>query len=222
MRKIKCNLAKQKFPHFTVLEPVHIEYKNKNALRWKCLCECGNIFYTQTSAITSQKIKSCGCYQKKYQKEKHLGKGCVKIGDKFGLLKVIGTEIGKDGRTQYICKCKCGNIITLPVSHLKKRYSCGCLTEEYIPNSNVKAESLVHLGKKTARNTSGCPGVSWRGDKQKWQARIYFNGVNHHLGYFATKDSAIKARQEAENDIYNRYSDIIEEMPNKNNAFSKK
>jgi hypothetical protein len=159
---------------------------------------------------------------KKYQKEKHLGKGCVKIGDKFGLLKVIGTEIGKDGRTQYICKCKCGNIITLPISHLKKRYSCGCLTEDYIPNSNVKAESLVHLGKKTARNTSGYPGVYWRGDKQKWQARIYFNGVNHHLGYFATKDSAIKARQEAENDIYNRYSDIIEEMPNKNNAFSKK
>lgn len=31
-----------------------------------------------------------------------------------------------------------------------------------------------------------------------------------------------KAADEAENDIYNRYSDIIEEMPNKNNAFSKK
>lgn len=110
----------------------------------------------------------------------------------------------------------------MPISHLKKRYSCGCLTEDYIPNSNVKAESLVHLGKKTTRNTSGCPGVYWRGDKQKWQARIYFTGINHHLGYFVTKDSAIKARQEAENDIYNRYSDIIEEMPNKNNAFSKK
>ena len=55
----------------------------------------------------------------------------------------------------------------LAYSHLKKRYSCGCLTEDYIPNSNVKAESLVHLRKKTARNTSGCPGVYWRGDKQK-------------------------------------------------------
>lgn len=78
------------------------------------------------------------------------------------------------------------------------------------------------LNHKQGFLTSGCPGVSWRGDKQKWQARIYFNNVNHHLGYFANKDSAIKVRQEAENDIYNRYSDIIEEMPNKNNAFSKK
>ena len=58
MRKIKCDLTEQKFPHFTVLEPVHVEYKSKNVLRWKCLCECGNIFYAQTSAITSQKIKS--------------------------------------------------------------------------------------------------------------------------------------------------------------------
>lgn len=221
MRKRK-ELSNTQYPHFKVIKPVYKEYKGKNRLYWECQCECGNIFYAQTSSITSQKIKSCGCYQKKYQREKHLGKGRVKIGDKFGLLSVIDTTIGKDGRTQYICKCKCGNVIILSISHLVKRYSCGCLTEEYLPDSNIKAESFIHLGKKTSRNTSGYPGVSWKEDKQKWQARIYFNGENHHLGYFVNKDDAIKARKEMENNIYNKYSDIIEEMPNKNNSFSEK
>lgn len=32
----------------------------------------------------------------------------------------------------------------------------------------------------------------------------------------------MRKRKEVENNIYNKYSDIIEEMPNKNNSYSEK
>ena len=214
-------LSGKEYPHFTVIKAVYKKYQGKNKLFWLCKCECGNLFLATTNNITSQKIKSCGCYQKKYQKEKHLGKGSVKIGDRFGLLTVTSTFVGNDGRTQYICQCDCGNTIALSCSHLIKRYSCGCLTREFLLDSNLKTESFIHLGKKTARNTSGYPGVSWRNDRQKWDARIYFNGKTHHLGHFNNKEDAIRARKEAENKIYSEYSEYIEKMPNKNNAFTK-
>ena len=39
--------------------------------------------------------------------------------------------------------------------------------------------------------------------------------------YFDKKEDAIKARKEAENDLYSKYSDVIDSMTNKNNAFTK-
>lgn len=179
-------------------------------------------FFSNFKQYHISENKKLWVLSKKYQKEKHLGTGKIKTGDRFGLLTVADACIGSDGRTQYICRCDCGNIITLSQSHLVKRYSCGCLTSDFIPDSDVKAESFVHLGKKTSRNTSGYPGVSWRKDKEKWAARIYFNGKEHCLGYYSNKDDAIKARKEAENDLYSKYSEYIEKMPNKNNAFTDK
>lgn len=216
------DLSGLKYPHFEVIEPIYADYKGQKKLYWKCKCECGKIFRATKTNIKTEKIKSCGCFQKQYQREKHLKTGKISIGDVFGLLKVINTEIGQDGRIQYICECKCGKTITLSGSHLVKRHSCGCMSTDYIPNTNVKVESFTHFGKKTKRNTSGCVGVSWKTDKQKWQARIYFNGKCKHLGYFDRKEDAIEARKEAENDLYSKYSDVIDRMTNKNNAFTEK
>lgn len=215
------DLSGLKYPHFEVLEPIYKDYKGQKKLYWKCKCECGTIFYATKTHIKTEKIKSCGCFQKQYQRDKHLGNGRISIGDVFGLLKVIDVEIGQDKRTQYICECKCGNTITLSGSHLVKRHSCGCMSKDYIPNTNIKVESFTHLGKKSKRNTSGYTGVSWRTDKQKWQASIYFNGKYKHLGYFDRKEDAIEARKGAENDLYSKYSDVIDGMTNKNNAFTK-
>lgn len=216
------DICGKKFPHFVVNNPVRKEYKGKSVLYWECTCECGKTFYSTYTNITSGKIKSCGCFQKKYQREKHLGKGKISVGEIFGLLKVVDTKIGDNGKTQYICDCECGNTITLSGSHLVKRYSCGCMSKDYIPNTDVKAESFTHLGKKSKRNTSGYPGVCWKKDKQRWQARIFFNGKDKHLGYFYTKEEAVEARKNAEKIIYDNYSDVIDKMPNKNNAFTNK
>jgi hypothetical protein len=46
-------------------------------------------------------------------------------------------------------------------------------------------------------NSSGCVGVHWRSDRQKWQARIFVDGKSRSLGLYENKDSAISARAQA-------------------------
>lgn len=47
-------------------------------------------------------------------------------------------------------------------------------------------------------NTSGCTGVYFRKDRQRWRARIKINSVYRCLGCYATKEEAVAARREAE------------------------
>lgn len=52
-------------------------------------------------------------------------------------------------------------------------------------------------------NTSGVSGVCFCKAKQKWKASVGFNYKRYHLGYFDTKEGAIKARLK-----YNSYYKI--------------
>lgn len=47
-------------------------------------------------------------------------------------------------------------------------------------------------------NTSGCVGVSWHKRDNKWHAKIGVNRKYKHLGIFAKKSDAIKARKAAD------------------------
>jgi len=59
------------------------------------------------------------------------------------------------------------------------------------------AESIRN--RRTQRNnTSGCCGVRYDTRRNKWQARIVISRKEKHLGYFDTKEEAIRARKAAE------------------------
>lgn len=72
--------------------------------------------------------------------------------------------------------------------------------------SDDRWENLRDLtGRKNSRNnpikknnTSGHTGVSWDKRYQKWQAYLMLDRKKIHLGYFASKDEAVTARQVAE------------------------
>ena len=49
-----------------------------------------------------------------------------------------------------------------------------------------------------SNNTSGVTGVLWVKRRNKWEARIKVDGVKIHLGYFESKEEAIKTRKTAE------------------------
>lgn len=52
-------------------------------------------------------------------------------------------------------------------------------------------------------NTSGCRGVTYRKNGyglKRWVARISHKGTRHLLGYFHTREEAVKARKQAEID----------------------
>jgi HNH endonuclease/AP2 domain len=63
--------------------------------------------------------------------------------------------------------------------------------------SNLRDVSLCSNSqnrlKPSKLNKSGFIGVSWRGDKSKWQACIKINSKQTHLGYFETPELAHKA-----------------------------
>jgi len=56
----KKNLLNQKFGKLTVIEETQ-ERDNAGCVIWKCQCECGNITYVSTNALTSNNTISCGC-----------------------------------------------------------------------------------------------------------------------------------------------------------------
>ena len=51
---------------------------------------------------------------------------------------------------------------------------------------------------KTQRNSSGCVGVSWHRQHNKWVAYIKPGPKVRHLGIFDTFEDAVKARKSAE------------------------
>ena len=53
-----------------------------------------------------------------------------------------------------------------------------------------------HGGHQT--NTSGVNGVCWHKHRNKWQAHIWVDGKNKHLGYFDCIEEAAAARKQAE------------------------
>lgn len=56
----KVNIIGERFGKLTVIEECKERYKH-NVIKYKCQCDCGNIFYTRSVSLRSGKTKSCGC-----------------------------------------------------------------------------------------------------------------------------------------------------------------
>lgn len=135
----------------------------------------------------------------------------------FGRLTVIG--VGK--RKGYVlCRCTCGNQKEIRATSLTKtKYptrSCGCIQKEFARNagtSSIESNSkkqiatnmyfntnfqVIESDKAPSNNTSGCKGVSFDSSRGLWAAYISVHGKRIHLGRYANKDEAIKARKFAE------------------------
>jgi len=76
--------------------------------------------------------------------------------------------------------------------------------EVFHRNENKQDNSIENLGVRTAterarslgvdvRNKSGHLGVSWTESRKKWRASIRLDGKSKSLGYFQSKEDAIRA-----------------------------
>lgn len=54
-------------------------------------------------------------------------------------------------------------------------------------------------------NTSGYKGIDYRIKRKQWRARITVDGSVKHLGWFQSKEDAIKAREAAEMEYYKEF-----------------
>ena len=57
------NIANQKFGKLLAVEPT--KERNHGSIIWKCLCDCGNIYYVSAERLLSGNTSSCGCLHSK-------------------------------------------------------------------------------------------------------------------------------------------------------------
>lgn len=67
------NLTNKEFGYLTAIS-VDDSKSNSNHIYWKCKCACGNTRSLQTYQLTSGKVTSCGCMNKKTKKSEIISK----------------------------------------------------------------------------------------------------------------------------------------------------
>ena len=114
--------------------------RKENSSKWICKCKCGNIIETTTNHLNMGHTTSCGCYQKETTK-KNINNI---IGNKYGLLTVISLDSinSKPKNIKWICKCSCGNIVSIRGNNLISgdTQSCGC---SRLSHGEIKIKQLL-------------------------------------------------------------------------------
>lgn len=67
------------------------------------------------------------------------------------------------------------------------------------------SQNSMNIGLRTD-NTSGVTGVYWYKPQNKWVVKICVNQKDIHIGYFDKFDDAVKARKEAEDKYFGKFS----------------
>jgi hypothetical protein len=168
-------------------------------------CECKKTIDVPLKRILRKPPQSCGCHRREYNRKQELDI----TGKIFGKLKAIRkTEKKTENNTNiWLCECKCGNYLEVPVSNLINGHtkSCGCHKREYLtPDSPISkiqnGTNLAVLLRKEPNklNTSGVTGVYYLKGSGKWKAVLQFQNKIVLNRKFDTFADAVKARKKAE------------------------
>lgn len=204
--------------------------KNRDIGYWLCKCDCGNEVSISRNKLVTNKVKSCGCLIQESAEKRAKRQVIDLAGKRFGKLLVLGLERTEKrryknaNRTIYFwkCRCDCGNELVVNGKTLKEGKIKDCkdvkrnASKTYTQIGNeFKRENILKEGtrldnisdKLSKANTSGVRGVAFQKERNKYRARITFQNVEYHLGYFNNLEDAKRAREKAE-EIY--YKPILE------------
>lgn len=125
-KKYTKDLAGQRFGRLLVLE--RVSSIGAKRIMYKCKCDCGVIKNISAHNLTRKKDPtiSCGCYHKEKLTESNL----LDIsGMRFGKLVAIDRIGIKRNKSQWHCRCDCGNECVVSIDCLRSGYtsSCGCI-----------------------------------------------------------------------------------------------
>lgn len=111
------NLIGKTFNELTVIEYSH---KKGNKHYWSCICTCGNNATCETHNLLNGNSKTCGASIHRIENL---------IGNIYGRLTVVKYSHKKGAKSYWLCKCSCGNKVTIRSDCLKdgNSKSCGCL-----------------------------------------------------------------------------------------------
>ena len=119
------DITGKRFGRLVAIEPTD-ERATNGGIRWKCICDCGNIVYPTMNNLKRKHTTSCGCVKEDFIESCKIDI----IGKKFGYLTVLSEEKSIKGERRKVkCLCKCGNIHICSVTDLTTKHtmSCGCM-----------------------------------------------------------------------------------------------
>ena len=125
------DMTNQKYGLLTVISRGDNDKHGK--AQWWCQCECGSpLKLISGAALRRGLVISCGCNKQKKLKEYNDTKVVDETGNIYGYLTVlhrVKTDEDKDGRAQWLCRCKCGKEIITTGKLLRDghKLSCGCM-----------------------------------------------------------------------------------------------
>ena len=221
------DLTGQKFGRLTVLGRVQnkIQQNGRRRTYWDCKCECGNTVQIAKDSLKSGATKSCGCYQKERVTETHKKYNKYDLSGECGIGYTSNQNVfyfdleDYDKIKDYCWGCdKNGYLVSAKTNTSTKirmhRLLIDCPKNKAVDHINRKIwdnrknnlrivttlENAQNRG-IAVKNTSGCVGVFWRKDRNKWQAKINYMGVTYSLGSFANYEDAMKVRKGKEKEF---------------------
>lgn len=139
-KKAVDDLVGKRFGSWTVLKlDLSNDKSSKRGARWICQCDCGTIRSVLGYSMKYGRSLSCGC-NNTLNHIKDLK------GQKFGRLSVLELDSSyhDDNRgAKWICRCDCGNIVTVLSGRLVsgQTQSCGCLK-----NNTNREKDNINIG----------------------------------------------------------------------------
>ncbi|HJC67268.1 MAG TPA: hypothetical protein H9931_11230 [Candidatus Enterocloster excrementigallinarum] len=206
---MKEDLTGKTFGRLTAIRPVRKEGNRKKF--WLCSCSCGAEKIVEQSHLKSGHTQSCGCYRREAPRKRQQDL----TGRRCGKLLVLEPAAEEDGSVRkWECLCDCGKRVICSGEGLLsgKTKSCGCLPAQ-VRRENVKKALHFEDGtcieriasrRNCANNTTGRRGV-YRKRNNRWRAAIGFQGKVYYLGTFDRYEDAVKAREEAEQKLYDSF-----------------
>lgn len=167
----------EKYGKLTVLErDTDAIYKSGKLVRWKCICNCGNVKSVIGSNLA--KTKSCGCDMYGHNIEDLTGQ-------RFGILTVIKRVESKtlpcgQNQTMWQCVCDCGSVVNVRAATLKNgdTRSCGCIKSH---GERLVSECLNSLHIKYIREFSFDDLVNSKGNKLRFDFAVLDSNDNVEL-----------------------------------------
>lgn len=211
----------EKYNYLTVTEKTNNRAKN-GCVIYKCLCDCGNYVFVQSSYLVNGHNKSCGCYHDKISKErmqknsklylqmkkpKSITPNKVIEKENYLILMCSGKEvlIDKDEYEQiknkrwYVSNGYCCDderkVLHRIITNAKKEQIVDHINGNKLDN---RKENLRFVTPSQNGQNRKCKGYSYHTAINKWVVNIVVNKQKHYIGSFFTEEEAIIARKNAE------------------------
>lgn len=135
------NLRGQRFGFWMVIEQG--EKNSKSQTQWLCECECGIRKLVTSNSLRTGNSTSCGC--------NHAPNLEGKVFGDLTVLKLDTSSKNNSGRRQWLCECKCSNIITTNTYQLRNDLIKSCdqclINKEKLTKADKKKnKSLIQKG----------------------------------------------------------------------------